>query len=361
MPKIIDLHCDTVLKIQTGLNINDEKTDVHVSLNRMIEGNIGVQVFACFISNYLPKNRAFSEAISLIDLIDLTCEENSDNLRLITSYKDIQESQPSNHIGIIAAVENGYAIENDLAKLEQFHQRNVLYMTLTHFKNLDWAASSGENSCDFEGLTSFGEKVVHAMNEMGMIVDVSHVHESTFWDVARISKKPFIASHSNCFKLCSSPRNLTDDQIKAVADKGGMIGINFYPGFLDAQYLEHQNKNCSELFASFDKTDMEYASDPVKKNQALQQFGEDLKEIMKDIHVSIERIVDHIDYIVNLVGDDFVGFGSDFDGIPTCPYGIDGCDSFPVIIETMKKRGYTDRSLEKICFQNFVRVLQQTE
>jgi len=195
------------------------------------------------------------------------------------------------------------------------------------------------------------------MNEMGMIIDVSHVHESTFWAALKLTRRPLIASHSNAAALCPAARNLTDDQIRGIADSGGMIGINFYPGFLESTYLQQNIERCSDLFITFDTLEEDYWQQPVKRMQAFHDLGGEFRKRMSDIKVGYELIVDHIVHIIDLVGDDFVGFGSDFDGLPALPEGMSGCDIFPSIITLLEERGYSDDTIEKIYQNNFLRVL----
>ena len=236
MSKIIDLHCDTITEIQAGMDIEKVNPEGHLDIPRLKQGNVGCQVFACFISSMVPEKSAFGEAIKLLELIDTTCETYEKYLQKVDRVEQILQANENNKIAILPAVENGYTISNNLKNLESLRLAGSRYLTLTHMKNLKWAASSGESECEFEGLTNFGEKVVAAMNEMGMIIDISHVHESTFWAVMNKTRRPVIASHSNASTLCPAARNLTDDQIKAIADSGGMVGINFYPGFLGISF-----------------------------------------------------------------------------------------------------------------------------
>ena len=359
--KVIDLHCDTICEIQVGGNLFEGIPTGHVDISRMKSGSAGIMVFASFVSSVLSAENAYQEAVELIDITKQTCKDFSENLDFIESYSDVVAILNSEKTGILPAVENGHAINNQIKNLETFRLLGARYMTLTHSKNLDWAASSGEKYCEFEGLTDFGVKVVHAMNELGLIVDVSHVHESTFWDVVQHSKKPFIASHSNAHKICPIARNLTDDQIKAIADKGGMVGINFFPGFLDLDYKNGLDQHCTDLFDAFDKIEMKYLNDTVEKNKSLHKFYDDIQKRMTDFHVGIDKIIEHIEYIVNLVGDDFVGFGSDFDGVPALPYGISGCDAYSEIINQLLAKFQNKNTVEKIAYKNFLRVLKDNE
>jgi membrane dipeptidase len=358
MHKIIDLHCDTIGRVQAGIDIEKHNPEGHLDIPRLIQGNVGCQVFACFVSSMVPEDQAFSKVIKLLELTDEMCERYSDYLQKAEDRVQIRRYLEANKIAILSAVENGYVIENDLQNLEHLRILGSRYMTLTHMKNLKWAVSSGESSCDFEGLSPFGEKVVEAMNELGIIIDVSHVHESTFWAVVNKSRRPIIASHSNAFALCPAARNLTDDQIKAIADSGGMIGINFYPGFLNAEYLQGNIERCSDLFVDFDTIEEDYWQNPVKRMQAFHELSKNFQDRMSDITVGYKSIADHISHIVNLVGDDFVGFGSDFDGLPALPEGMSGCDVFPSLISILKEYRFSDNSIKKVTEENFLRVLE---
>ena len=229
-------------------------------------------------------------------------------------------------------------------------------MTLTHAKDLSWAASSGEGRSGFGGLTPFGEKVVAAMNEMEMVIDISHVHESTFWAVVKHSKKPIIASHSNAAALCPMPRNLTDDQLRAIADSGGMVGVNFFPGFLDAEYAARFDECCGDQGEALGRIEREYLDNPEKKLEAFDNLFETVRRPMRPFAIGAERIVDHIENIVKIAGDACVGFGADLDGIPDLPEGMNGCGDYPVIMELMRKWGLRETSIEKICFGNALRI-----
>jgi membrane dipeptidase len=361
MDKIIDLHCDTIGEIQAGADILEGNPRGNIDIRRLQEGNVGCAIFACFITSVMPPTEAHREAVGLLDLINNICQLHSQYLVKVEFAEQLEKIISSDQIAVLPAVENGYAIENDLAKLENLRQLGARYMTLTHSKNLDWAASSGESSCDFEGLTPFGEMVVDAMNEMGLIVDVSHVHESTFWHAIRKSNKPIIASHSSVNSICHAARNLKDDQIKAIADSGGMIGINFYPGFINREYAEQQFVCCGDLFSLFDEIEMKFWQNPKKRADAIHDFNIDFSNRLSHVKVGYETIIDHLIYIINLVGDDHVGFGSDFDGLPAFPDGISGCDVFPALVDVMKEKNLSATTIKKVCQDNFIRVLRENE
>jgi len=357
--RVTDLHCDTVLEVQGGADLLAGHPEGQLDLERLERGGVGLQVFACYVAPTIPHGRAHALALELLDRIDEACARSTGKLAKAETVADVDRVLGEGaSVAAVAAIENGHAIEEDLAKLERLRLRGVRYMTLTHARNLSWASSSGERSCAFEGLTAFGEKVVEAMNEMGMVVDVSHVHETTFWDVARLSRRPFIASHSNAAAICPTPRNLTDDQIRAVAASGGMVGINFYPGFLDREYAAKQDAELGDLFEALEAIEREHRYDAGARLAEGRKLAARQQAIMAGVRPGVGRILDHVEHVARLVGDDHVGFGTDFDGVPDLPEGVPDCAAFPRILDGLAERGFDAASIEKIGWLNFRRVLE---
>jgi membrane dipeptidase len=354
---VCDLHLDTVLEIQGGADLAGGNPEGHVDLTRMREGGAGLLVFACFVPTVLPHGRVFREAMDLLDVIDRTCAQFPDHLKKVETAAEAEAARAAGRIVILSAVENGHAIESDLGHLEQLRRRGMRYMTLTHARHLEWAASSGEAWTGSSGLTPFGRDVVHAMESLGVIVDVSHVHESTFWDVTRITRKPFIASHSCASALCPLGRNLTDDQIKAIAASGGMVAVNFFPGFLDPGYFASDAGDLDKLFADLDRIEAEFADDPVRKMAAIHRSGSAMRESRGPARADLDLLVAHIRHIVTLVGDDHVGLGSDFDGVPDLPHDVPDCSAYPRILARLALEGLSEHSVRKIAWGNFLRVL----
>jgi membrane dipeptidase len=357
MQPIIDLHCDTVVEMQAGRDIVAGNPDGHIDLERLRKGGVTAQVFACFVSSEIPAEKAFGHAQSMIGLLHTFCEQHPAEFQLVRTSSDLQHVPGDERIKLLVAVENGHAIQDDLKNLSRLKDRQVAYMTLTHSKNLSWASSSGDLQEKSIGLNAFGKKVIAAMNELGMIIDVSHVHESTFWDVIKLSKKPVIASHSNARVYCDTPRNLSDDQIRAIADNGGLIGINFFPGFLDKAYAEGLKQYCGDLFAELDRIETAYMDDPAGKSQAMQTFSRELRQRMRNYKVPISRITDHIVHIAEIAGTGHIGFGSDFDGIPALPDGVEGSDIYQELINQLKGAGFSEEDVTKIAGGNFLRVV----
>ncbi len=253
-------------------------------------------------------------------------------------------------------IEGGHAIEDDLGLLRTYHRLGVRYMTLTHFNTNNWADSSGDQP-RWDGLSPFGEEVVREMERIGMIVDVSHVSDETFWDVMGIVQKPVIASHSSCRALCEHPRNLSDDMIRTVAENGGVIGINFYPEFVDQSYKDKAE-------AERGGTVMEDFRVPENRDPStLDKLAEERHRAFQTSPLSIpqppfESVMAHFDHVIELVGADHVGIGSDFDGIDVTPQGLEDVTDYPDITQYLQERGLSDEDIHKILGENFLRVLK---
>lgn len=337
--------------MRSGADIALPNPEGDVDIPRLRAGGVALQAFAAFVPHSTNPDEALSTALSMLDDIVAACEANRNELAVTTSAAEVRAAVGSGRIAALLTVENGLAIEEDTANLEKLRRRGVRAMTLVHVSDLPWIASCTGGRGPAGGLSTPGERIVDAMCEMGMIVDVSHVHEKAFWKVAartRRAASPLIASHSNAWELCRHPRNLKDDQIREIADQGGLIGINFFPLFLDEAYRGESDKRASSLFSS--------AAD-----SSLHELGQTYREKMDGMSVSSERIVDHIDHMVAIAGVDCVAFGSDFDGILSTPDDVTGSDCYPVIIDELRSRGYREESIEKICWSNVLRVLEAAD
>ena len=252
----------------------------------------------------------------------------------------------------VLTIESGHAIADNLAVLRMFHRLGVRSMTLSHFRNTNWADSSTDKPAH-NGLTDFGREVVREMNRIGMIVDISHVSDKTFYDTLAVTSKPVIASHSSCRALTDVPRNMTDDMIRALAKNGGVIGINFGSGFLSQKEVEAARKN----FAA------RAAVDPGLSGHALDEFATkdylDTYTNMKPNLATLQDAVAHIEHVVKLVGVDHVGIGSDWDGISSVPAGLEDVSRMPLLTAALLERGYSEPDVKKILSGNFLRVMRQ--
>jgi membrane dipeptidase len=250
-------------------------------------------------------------------------------------------------------------IEDNLEYLDSLAKRGVRYMTLTWNNSTSWATSATDESRKSflitpYGLTDFGKEVVKRMNELGVMVDISHVGEKTFWDAIQTSTKPVIASHSSVYSICPVPRNLKDDQIRAVAKNGGVVDINFYSGFIDSNFFKRRNIFYHQHQAEFDSLSAAHTPEYEIGNYMAKKYPSEVQGLRPPLSL----LIDHIDYIVKLVGADYVGLGSDFDGIDSSPLGLDGVQDFPKITEALLKRGYTKKDIYKILGGNFLRVFK---
>jgi membrane dipeptidase len=309
---VFDGHCDTILEVMNHKRTLEKKSTFgHLDIPRMKEGGIDVQFFAVFIEDIYKPDRALKRTLQLIDCFYREMEKNQDDILLVTNYNQIEEVNSAGKIAAILSIEGGEALEGDLGVLRILYKLGVRLLTLTWNQRNRIADGIGESRTG-SGLTEFGLNVIDEMNDLGMIIDVSHLSETGFWDVVKRSKTPIVASHSNCYTLCPHPRNLKDDQIKALADKEGVIGITFVPNFLT------QEKR---------------------------------KTTVKDV-------VKHIDYLVEKVGVDYVGLGSDFDGTGDLPLGLEGVDKIPNLTEELIDRGYKEKEIEKILGGNFLRAFK---
>jgi membrane dipeptidase len=256
-------------------------------------------------------------------------------------------------------VEGGHMIEGDLDKLDSLYRRGMRYMTLTWNNSNSWATSAMDetehaDSLLHKGLTEFGKQVLKRMNELGVIVDLSHTGEQTFYDAIAATTKPVLLSHSSVWNICPVFRNVKDDQIRAVAKNGGVICINFYSGFLDSNFA----KKMDELEGTRGKQikdSLKQYYDAAKMNEIWKQY---FSAELEPYRPTISKLVDHIDYIVKLVGDDYVGIGSDFDGVSSVPVGLDDVTKYPLITEELRKRGYSKKSIKKILGGNVLRVMK---
>ncbi len=340
------------------------KGKTHSDLNRMIEGGLDVQMFSVFCDGEQkdPYNYANREVDSVYEWV----RRNPSMMMMVYTPADLQKAIKEKKLAAMLGVEGGHMIENDLNKLDALYKRGMRYMTITWNNSTDWATSAKDetspnpseggalNSEGKKGLTGFGKQVIKRMNELGVMVDVSHVGEQTFWDIIRISSKPLIASHSCVWNLCPHRRNLKDDQIKAIAKTGGVVFLNFYAGFIDSTYELKRN-----LFIQQHQTEInQLIQEGRQKDYALMMVSEKYKNEMDALRPPLSLLLNHLDYIVRLVGVDHVGMGSDFDGIEAPPLELNGVEDYPLVTKALLERGYSKKDIRKILGGNFIRVFK---
>jgi len=358
---VVDTHTDVLLQVLRGADISKRLDYGHVDLIRLNEGGVDVQFFAIWPNPSLYGDGGmFKQSIRMIDLLDDIINNNQDKIVLARTPSEIEEAIKNGKIAACIGVEGGTAIENDLTKLQELFDRGARYLGLTWNDSPDWAScAEDEISQDFEGhrgLSDFGRSVIRWMNQKGMIVDVSHSGEKTFWDVIEESKKPIIASHSCVYKLCAHYRNLKDDQIKAIGQNNGVIFINFYPGYLMNGFIRKYSALRKSTQAHMDSMKQVYVNDYLGYRTYRNRF---LVEKAGEFTPDVELIVDHMDYIISLIGDDHVGIGSDYDGISIVPHGVDDVSKMAEITRVMLQRGYSTERIGKILGGNFMRVFRE--
>jgi len=358
---LADTHNDFLTaSIENNVKFEDDlRGKTNSDLRRMIQGGINIQVFSVFCDDTYGSGTAFSFANREIDSLYAIIARNPSKLQIVTTPAAMLEAIKKKKLAAMLGVEGGHMIEGDINKLDSLYRRGVRYMTLTWNNSTSWATSArDETQHSFivspYGLTDFGKSIVRKMNELGMMVDVSHIGEKTFWDVLAIVDKPVIASHSCVYSLCPVFRNLKDDQVRAIAKNGGVIQVNFFSGFVDSAYDKKEKAFVKAHQKEFDSLDAKGWSDYYVQQLMSKKYPDEAKSLRPPMSM----LIDHIDYIVKLVGADYVGLGSDFDGCESTPVGLDGVQDYHKIADALAQRKYSQQDIRKIMGENFVRVFK---
>lgn len=353
---VIDTHSDTTSRtIDGAFDIGKRASDGHMDVPRMREGGVAAQFFAAYVAAEYAPDKAAHRALEMIDTVrhDIVARY-PDEFVLATSVDDIRRAKRSGKIAALIGIEGGHAIQDSLRLLRQFYSLGVRYMTLTHNNTNNWADSS-RDVAKHNGLTGFGRQVIAEMNRLGMMADVSHVADKTMLDVVAVSKAPVIASHSSASALANVPRNMKDDLIRALGKNRGVMMINFNCGFISQRYADETAKR-----------DTDHA-DEIKQIQERFKNDADAATAEIDRRWPVKRptlgdVADHFDYVKKLLGSvDNLGFGSDFDGVPCVPEGLDDVSHLPDLTMELMRRGYTDAELTKILGGNLLRVFGEVE
>ena len=352
---ICDLHCDTATNLLIGDSLLDPR--LQVNLPAMKKAGIGLQVFACYLPPAIPKGKAFAMISDFIARFKEVLTRHEEDLQLCLDREQVMACQKQGKIAALLAVENGNAIEADLGKLEALYRMGVRLMTIVHAESNEWVISSNDARPPFPGLSDFGREVIQAMNDLGMIIDLSHAHDRAVEAVLRISKHPVIASHSCARALCDTARNLPDDLIAGIAAGDGLIGLNIYPGFLDGAFNRLIAEQAGDLFTELGRLERSAGMDLARIGRLFPDFSAKFQTAMAGHSIPLERYYDHILYLSELVGAEFIAFGSDFDGVPLLPQGVKDCSVFGDIRAGLFERDYSRDEVEAICWNNFMRVL----
>jgi membrane dipeptidase len=357
---VIDTHDDTTQRLYwEHFNLETHSDVGQIDIPRMREGGLGAIFFSLWSPGTLTGAPGVKRAIDLIDSVREQVARHPKDLMLAGTAADIRRAHAEGRIAVLMGLEGGHMIADDLGVLRIYYALGVRYMTLTHTVKTDWADSSGDKPVH-NGLTPFGRKVVLEMNRLGMLVDISHVSDKTFWDTIATTKAPIIASHSSCRAICDAPRNMTDDMIRALAENGGVIQINYHVGFLSQAYRDAAQKIAPEIKAATDKAEQACGDDLQCQVWADARVSDEFTREGKLPPVHWEAIVDHIDHAVKLAGIDHVGLGSDMDG-STMPIGMPDVTHLPQITDALLKRGYAPSDIRKILGENTLRVMEQAE
>lgn len=329
----------------------------HSDLARFKASGATAEFFSIYVSgSSLKTGGAMRRAMEMIDSRNREVERHPDALLACTTAAEIRAAKKRNKLCAMMGIEGGYAIENSLYALRNFYRLGIRYMTLTHNVSHGWADAHGDVPKN-NGLSEFGKEVVHEMNRLGMLVDISHVSEKVMNDVLDISTAPIIASHSGARGVNDHTRNVPDAVLKRLADNGGVVMINFFPAFLDARTRREFDERNVQLKNEMDALQIQY-----KDNQAARVEAERQLWAAHPIYIpSYTRIVDHIDHIKNIAGIDHVGIGADYDGIPMLPIGMNGIEDLPLLTYEMLRRGYSEIEIKKVLGENFLRAFAQAE
>ncbi len=366
---VIDTHADTPQRfLDQGFDLGTVTpvSKGHVDLSKIKEANLGAEFFSIWVEPERNQGHYAKRAMDLIDAVYQQARRHPDQITMAFSVDDIMRARtgPNKKFAALMGIEGGHAIENDIRVLRDFYRLGVRYMTLTWSNTNEWADSSGDVNDPkvqhHNGLTPFGKEVVAEMNRLGMIVDISHVADKTFWDTIAVTRAPVIASHSAARILSDHPRNMTDDMLKAVGKNGGVVMVNFYSSFIDDNYRRA------------------YLAQKPQRDAAVKAFEDKLKaegkpvtyeatnEVSKEWAAKLGRpplksLIDNIDHIAKVAGVDHVGLGSDFDGVDSLPQEIDSVADLPKITQALLDRGYTAEQIKKILGGNLLRAFRQVE
>ncbi len=364
---LVDTHNDVpTAVIEKGLKFDSDLSGkTHSDLNRMIKGGVDAQMFSIWCSG--EQQNSYAWANREIDSVHAWVNRNPEKMMMVYTPADLKKAFKQKKLATMMGVEGGHMLENDLTKLEELYKRGVRYMTLTWNNSTEWATSAMDeaspnpskggaykDSAKQKGLTDFGKQVVKRMNDLGMMVDLSHVGEQTFLDAIHTTTKPVIVSHSCVHALCPVFRNLKDEQIIAIKKNGGVIHLNFFSGFVDSTFMNKQKMFFEKHKAEIDSIKQKNP----EANREYVQFAmfEKYKDEVEGWRPPLSMLLDHLDYIVKLIGVDHVGIGSDFDGVNSTPQGLNSVEDYPLITKALVERGYSKKEIYKILGRNFIRV-----
>jgi membrane dipeptidase len=365
---VVDTHADTPQRFLYGnfdIGNTDPKDVGHISLDKARAGNLGAEFFSIWADPETTSGHFAKATFDMIDSVYDQAARHPDRMMMAFSVDDIERAHKQKKLAALMGIEGGHSIENDIHLLRDYYRLGVRYMTLSWSNTNEWADSSGDIDDPkiehHNGLTDFGKQVVLEMNRLGMMVDISHVADKTFFDAIAVSKAPVIASHSSARALTNHPRNMTDDMLRAVTKNGGVVQVNFYSAFIDENYRKASDAQKKEAQAAVEAhiAELRAAGKPVNymdKDQIEREWAARIRR------PPLKSLIDHIDHIAKVAGVDHVGLGSDFDGVSgAMPEGLDSAADLPKITQALLDRGYSAEDIHKILGRNLLRVFRQVE
>ena len=357
---VVDTHDDTTQRLLDGkFDLGTRSSTGSIDIPRMREGNVGAIFFSIWMPSKVTGPEAVDRALVQIDAVREQVRKHSNDMVLATTAAEVREARKQGKIAALMGVEGGHMINSNLGVLRSYAALGVRYMTLTHSGNDEWADSSTDKPAH-NGLTEFGKDVVREMNRLGVIVDISHVSDKTFYDALEVSKAPLFASHSSCRAICDAPRNMTDQMMKDLAAKGGVVQINYHVGFLSQEF-----RNAEKADPEINKAISAEVTKRCGDNEGCQliegdRLTREYVEQGKLPRVEFGKIIEHIEHAVKVAGVDHVGLGSDFDGA-NMPYGMEDATKLPKLTEALLQKGYSEGDVRKILGENTLRVMTEVE
>lgn len=349
---VIDTHNDILMRVMERDNVENKSKKGHSDLVRLKEGGYDGQVFSVWVDPlWASKDSAYERAEAMLDSLDAIIKRNPEKIMKVRNGDEFDAALRSGKLAAMIGLEGGHPLENSLVNLIHFYRRGVRYLGVTWNNSTGWASSGRDESTKElkqKGLTEVGKRIVTTMDSLGMLIDVSHCGEQTFWDILATTRNPIIASHSSVHRLCPHFRNLKDEQIKAIAKSGGVMMINFYPSFIDSNF-ERNRKRLNE----------KKSSPAQKKSPSYTNASTSTQVKYNAILPTVTTVADHIDYVRKLVGIDYVGMGADYDGIDTAPKGLEDVTKISNLTKELLARGYSEQDVRKVLGENFLRVFKR--
>jgi membrane dipeptidase len=358
---VVDSHDDTTQRLVDDKTFKIEARDPkgNIDIPRMREGGLDALFFSIWVPSEVTGPPAVKKAMDQIDAVREAARLHPNDFLLATTAADVRRAVADRKIAALMGMEGGHMIDDDMRLLRNYAALGVRYLTLTHFKNNNWADSSTDKP-KHNGLTAFGKDVVRELNRLGVMVDISHVADKTFYDALAITTAPVIASHSSCRAIANHPRNMTDDMLRALAKNGGVVMINYHAGFLSEEFRVASEKKSGNIVAKMAAMSKKCGGNEACTTLEGERIDHEAMMSGELPKVGWEKIIEHIDHAVKVAGADHVGLGSDFDGA-TMPIGMEDASKLPKITDALLKKGYTETDVQKILGGNILRVMEQVE